>query len=394
MFTLSNLLKRGANYLLMVLLVRSVSVAVIGSYAAYINIIGVLLLITNFGFSEYLLVNSEEESIRKENISIFFQISLILFFFILIITLFIPLNDYKLGLLILIKVYLETSIYNILLAFYQAKGKLKIMSVTNIISGISVIIISFIFYFLSYDIYTYLLGINCVFIVIAIIHFFRIPFRFNTISHIIFKLKSRFYNLKYYGISMITIPIYMMAPTVIGSFLLSSEDMAQYQVAFSISNILLLVSVSLLQVGYVQFVELKGDLVELRKALKKIGIKIIGVNLMFLILFSIFGKEILLLVYKKESYLEAYYPLLVLLCVNTIFMFSAIFAVVMVIRKEQREKSKYHMEFIFISISFGFLFTYYFGIYGVVSSYVVLYSYSFIRYLIRYNKIYKEIPSL
>jgi len=42
MFTISNLLKRGANYLLMVLLARALPVAVIGSFPVYIAVIGVV----------------------------------------------------------------------------------------------------------------------------------------------------------------------------------------------------------------------------------------------------------------------------------------------------------------------------------------------------------------
>ena len=60
----------------------------------------------------------------------------------------------------------------------------------------------------------------------------------------------------------------MMAPTVIGSFLLEPEIIAQYQTAFSIANILLLVSVSLLQEGYVKFLAHKHNILELTKALK------------------------------------------------------------------------------------------------------------------------------
>ena len=388
MFTLSNLLKRGANYLLIVLLARSIPVSVFGAYSAYINIIGVLLLITNFGFSEYLLVNSENGKMLKTNSSNFIQISFILFIIIFLGLCFLPIDDSTLAALVLIKIFLETSIYNILLAYYQVENKIKIMSITNIVSGISVIILSFVCYLLDYEIYTYFIIINIVYIAILVIHLLRAKFQLIPIIEIVSFFRARFLDLKYYGISMVTIPVYMMAPTVIGSFLLDPEVLAQYQIAFSIANILLLVSVSLLQEGYVKFIALKHDVLKLTNALKKTGLKIIFVNVLILILFILFGEELLLFVYKKEEYSNAYFPLLILLFSNMIFMFASITAVIMVVLKLQKEKAKYHLEFILISIFFGLLLTHLYGIYGLAFSYVLSYSYSTFRYVKKYIKIY------
>lgn len=389
MFTLSNLLKRGSNYFLLVLLARTVPVTVFGTYSAYINIIGVLLLVTNFGFSEYLLVNSEDNRLLKTNSSNFLQVSFLLFIIIFIGLCFFPTDDSILAALVLIKIFLETSIYNILLAYYQVEKKLKIISITNIVSGASVIILSFLCYLFNYKIYSYFIFINIAYTIILIFHLLRIKFQTSSIKKSISFIKTRFLDLKYYGISMITIPIYMMAPTVIGSFLLEREALAQYQTAFSIANILLLVSVSLLQEGYVKFLAHKNDILELTKVLKKTATKIILINFVILILFIVFGEELLMFVYKKEEYLKAYYPLLILLFANMIFMFASITAVIMVVLKLQKEKSKYHIEFIVISIFFGLLLTYLYGINGLVSSYIILYSYSTFRYIKKYIKIYK-----
>lgn len=389
MFTISNLLKRGANYLLMVLLARTLPVAIIGSYSAYINIIGVLLLITNFGFSEYVLVNSENDPLRKNKVSIFLQISFMLFFVLLLLSLLVPLNDVRLAVLVLFKIFLETSTYNILLAHYQARNKIKVMSIANMISGCSVIVISILFYLNSHQIYTYLVYINIIYLAVTGTLFLKIKFRVEPISKIWSFLRTRFSDLQYYGISMVTIPVYMMAPTVIGSFILEPKVLAQYQIAFSIANILLLVSVSLLQEGYANFLVYRNNVLGLTKALKKTGIKIISANLFFLVLFVVFGEELILLVYKKEEYLKAYYPLLILLFGNMIFMFASIAAVIMVILKLQKEKAKYHLEFIVISIFFGILLTYLYGVYGLASSYIILYSYSTFRYVKKYIKIYK-----
>jgi O-antigen/teichoic acid export membrane protein len=385
MFTFSNLLKRGANYLLLVLLARSVSLSEIGVYSAYLNVLALLVLITNFGFSEFLLVNSENKNQLKVNTTNFFQISLCIFTVLILMSIIIPLKDNILCVLVLIKIYFETTIYNILLAHHQVTKKLRVITIVNITTGVFVVLTCMLCSFFKENIYTYLTSINLVYGFTFFYLFFSIKIKFSPLKNVFIFIKKSFTNLKYYGLTMITVPIYMMAPTVIGSFLLEPEILAQYQAAFSIANILLLVSVSLLQVGYVEFVEYQNNLPKLIKTLKKIGLKIILVNLLFLLFFFCCGEQILLLVYKKEEYLNAYYPLILLLLGNIIFMFAAITAVLMVILKLQKEKAKYHIEFIFISIVFGFLLTYLFGMYGLGCTYILLYTYSFIRYLIKYN---------
>uniref|UniRef100_UPI0040490562 oligosaccharide flippase family protein n=1 Tax=Flavobacterium sp. TaxID=239 RepID=UPI0040490562 len=390
MFTFSNLLKRGANYLLMVLLARSVSITMIGTYSAYINVIGIILLITNFGFSEFLLVNSENEKLRKKNTSIFLEISIIIFLILILSSLLIPIKDLKLVLLTLCKIFLDTSIYNILLSYYQTDGLIKKITLSNVLSGLGVITISSALYLFDKSIYLYLLLINCLYILVFLIHIYHNDFKIYSLKKIISYIKEKFSSLKYYGITMITIPIYMMAPTVIGSFILPPEIIAQYQIAFSISNILLLISVSLLQVEYVKFLQNQNDIVKLTKLLKLTSLKILSVNFIILVFFIIFGKDLLLFVYKNPLYIEAYTPLIILLIGNIIFMFASVSAVLMVIRKLQKLKAKYHIEFIIVSIVFGFIMTYTFGIYGLTSSYIILYTYSTFRYLKKYISLYRK----
>lgn len=388
MFTFSNLLKRGSNYLLLVLFARSISVSEIGVYSAYTNVIALVILITNFGFSEFLLVNSENKKRLKLNTAIFSQLSFYIFVLLLLAALLVPLEDNKLCFLILIKLYLETTIYNIVLSYHQVEKKIKVISIANIVAGISVILTCLLYFLFKKNIYFYLITINAIYLLIFLAVFFTIKIKFIPIKRVFFFLKEQFRVLKFYGYSMVTVPIYMMAPAVIGAFLLESETMALYQSAFSIANILLLISISLLQVDYVNFLEYQNDILKLKKAIKKSGLKIILINILFLLFFFVFGEKILDVVYKKEEYIQAYYPLIFLLIANIIFMFASITAVLMVVLKLQKEKAKYHIEFIIISIVFGFVLTYFFDIYGLVSSYIVLYSYSMFKYVKKYISTY------
>lgn len=388
MFTFSNLLKRGANYLLLVVLARSFSVSEIGIYSTYMNVVALLVLITNFGFSEFLLVNSGSKKELKNNTTIFIQLSLYMLMLILFLSFFMPLKKSELYFFLLIKVFFETSVYNILLAHYQVLKKIKTISIFNILSGVSLVIICFICYFLNKSINTYLILIDVIYLLIFSYLFYFIKTKLKPFKVIFSFIKEKYSSLKYYGLAMITVPVYMMAPTVIGSLLLKPEVIANYQVAFSISNILLLVSVSLLQVGYANFIEYQNDLRKLRIELKNTGIKIILINVLVFIFFLVFGKDVLLLVYKKEQYLNSYYPLILLLIGNIIFMFASLTAVLMVVLKMQKEKAKYHLEFIVISIVFGFILTYFCGLYGLVVSYLVLYSYASFKYAKKFINIY------
>lgn len=390
MFTISNLFRRGANYLFTILLARSISVLDFGSYSVYVNIFGAVLLITNFGFSEYLLVNSKEEEQKNKNLHSFILASLFLFSAILLSLLIFKTDDKYLAVLVLFKMFFETSIYNILLSYHQVEKKLIVMTATNLALGFSVILLSLLFYFKGASIQTYLFYITLSYSIILISILIKIKFKVISLKHALSYLTNKAPELKYYGVSMITVPIYMMAPTVIGTIILPNKEIAQYQIAFSVANILLLISVSLLQEGYTTFLSHQNNPQALVRSLKHRGTKIVSINLFLLILFIVFGESFLLLVYKKEAYLSAYYPLVLLLIANLIFMIASIAAVLMVVLKLQKEKAKYHLEFIIISAILGTLFTYNFGIIGLAVSYILLYSYSAFRYLIKYIHIKKR----
>src|SRR5690606_18578328 len=100
------------------------------------------------------------------NVSYFIITSLCVFALIMLILILLPLEDNILAILLLIKIFLETSIYNILLAYNQVNKSIRIISFVNIISGVSVILVSYLFYLFQNAIYTYLFTINAIYIII------------------------------------------------------------------------------------------------------------------------------------------------------------------------------------------------------------------------------------
>ncbi|UZO81870.1 oligosaccharide flippase family protein [Aquimarina sp. ERC-38] len=375
----------------MVLLARSIPLQEMGVFSSYINIIGILLLITNFGFSEYLLVNSKDNITGKDNFKKFSNLSILIFIAITLGSIFLPIENIKLFILVLLKIYFEVHLYNILLSYYQAINQIKVITVTNIVSGVLFIVISLLCYYFDSKIYSYLIFLNIAYIVVVLIHSRYVKFQIKSIKSMVLLLKEIGNDLKYYGLTTITVPIYMMAPTVIASLLLSEEVLARYQVAFSISNIVTLISVSILQANYPQFLSIRDDIRALRTALIRVGFKIISFNIVIFLIFITVGKDLLLLVYKKAAYADAYLPILMLLIAYTIFIFASILAVIMVVHKRQKQKSKFHIEFIIISLLSGLCLIHLYGILGVTISYIVLYTYTAVRYLYMYNKIHKSL---
>ncbi len=384
LYTLSNIFKRGANYVFFLLLARAISVEELGTYSAYLNVISLLLLITNFGFNEYILVNSANSKILKSNLSLFLSVSTFIFLILLLGSMSVtPLNNLLFG-LILLKVFLENVISLILLSFYQVSDTLTTLSIYNFISSAIIILLSLLMYEGGADLNSFLKVIIIIHLIVIVWNLFKIKPPIFSISFIIRSLTAKLPDLKYYGLSIITIPLYMMIPNVSASLILGNTELAIYQVAFSISNVILLISTSYIQSAYPAFLKDPKSFSQLSANLLE---KVIVFNLGLIILFIYWGKSLLMVLFQKEIYVDSIYPLIGLLFANSLQSLSSIFAIAMVLNKEQKTKTKFHVEFIVISIISSCLLVYYFRIWGVVITYCIIYSYTFIRYYFRSKKI-------
>ena len=389
MFTVSNIVKRGSNYLFMIVLARTASLETFGLLSAYINVLGVVLLFTNFGFSEYLLVNSETNEKLIRNSNFFLNSSLLLVLVFLIISLVVPVSSGILLFGLIIKLYFENILTTILLSYYQVKDRVKIITYLNFLNSFFMVIICLLFYTLKLNVYSYLLAFAIIYVItFGLLLKKDLKLKLISPQRTINFLRQELKKIRYYGFSMITIPAYMMIPNLIGAIFCSIEDFAVYQVAFSITSIILLISSSLLQSDYPKFLK-TANIKELGFLLTKSALKILGLNALIILVFTLAGKEILLLIYQKEIFVNAFIPLILLLISNSVFMFATILAVVMVIKKEQRLKTRYHVEYIIISLVLSLILIYCYNIYGIVYTYVLLYTYVLIRYLNRFLTIKK-----
>lgn len=389
MYTISNVLKRGANFIFLLLIARTVSVDEMGSFSAYLNVASVLLLLTNFGFHEYILVNSNNQKILKYNFSVFLVLSFSIFFILLCCSLFVPsINNLVFG-MVLGKMFLDNFIYLIFLSYYQVNNSLKSITYFNLFNAFGIISLSFFCFHFQLTLELFLATTFSLSFVIVIVNSILIqPFLIKPIR-ILFFIRNIFPSLKYYGLSIITVPAYMMLPSLVASFKLSKTDLAIYQIAFSIANIILLVSASYIQSQYPVFLKEKSRYSSLAK---KTAVIIFIFNFTVILFFSLFGKSLIKVLYDKDIYLNSLSPLIGLLFANFLQSLSSIYAISMLLNRDLRLKSQFQLEFIIIAGSLSILLINYFNIWGVVASYIILYVFTFIRYYSHFTKS-KLLPS-
>lgn len=385
MYTISNVLRRGAHFLFIILIARTVSVEEMGGFSAYLNFASILLLITNFGFHEYILVNSSNQRSLKYNFSTFLILSLSIFLILLLSSLLITsLNNAVFG-MVLTKVFLDNFIYLIFLSYYQVNNSLKVITQFNLLYVLGIVLSSAICFYFHVSLEIFLIATLSVSSALIIANSILIqPLPIEPKRLLLF-IKHIFPRLKYYGLSMITVPVYMMLPNLVASLKLSKTDLAIYQIAFSIANIILLISASYIQSQYPIFLKKKDIYPYLGKRTAAI---IFIFNFIIILFFYFFGTKTLKLLYNKDVYLNSLFPLLGLLFANFLQSLSSIFAVSMLLNKDLKLKTRFQLEFIGVAAIVSAILITYYNIEGVVVSYIILYLFTFIRYYSHYTKNY------
>lgn len=361
-----------------------------GTVSAYNNVISILILFTNFGFSEYILVNSGSKEKLHLNTRNLIFVSVLCAIIILSLSSIFPFESWLIFSLLWIKIYFENALALLLLAFFQVDKKMKVISAYNIFNSLLIFIVLGVLYYLKLGLLHYLISIVLIYLATTLFLIGR--HGLNPLYSLSLKRKTRIYfwikEMRYYGFSMITIPVYMMLPSVIGAISLKKPDFAIFQSAFSLTNIILLVSTSYLQSEYPKYLY-SESIAELKERLFKTVLKVFFLNAFIIVFFLFLGKDILLVVYKKEIFQSAFFPLLILLGANMLFVFASAFSVPIVINKQQKLKTKLHLEFIFISLVLSIFLIQLMGIVGICITYLLLYTYVFFRYFTKFNNITK-----
>lgn len=383
LFTFSNLYRRAVNFIFVVCLARVLTLDEFGEFSSYNYLLSLVIIITNFGFNEFVLANSNTDKTLNSNFKTLFLASLSLLILIGLISLFLPLSNNLMFVLLLAKLYLDVSLSKIFLSYFQVKGYIKQLSIDYFISSSVIVVLVVICYYYKASLNSFLLAsiFGSLILYILNLKYIELKSDFNLIDN----AKRIGRKIKYYGLSNITVTLYMLIPNAIASFLVVNDELAIYQAAFSIANVILLVSVSYIQFSYKDLLKIKRKNQFITK-LKNISKNIIAINLIIILFFAFFGKELIIFVFGTDDYLQSWPILMILLAANLLQSVSAVFLMTVVVGKLQKKKYRTNQELIVIGVVVGFVCIFYFGIYGICFTYLILYLYSLIRFFILNKK--------
>lgn len=381
--------------MLVVLLARSITTFEFGMYSSIINILSLLLIITNFGFSEFILVNSNTLEKLKDNSSKLIQYSASLAVSLIIIGGLFYIEYFFLFVLLGLKIFIEGTFMQVLLSVYQVRNDINKIAYINILVSILTTLAIIISYILKFDIYGIIISATLVNLIFVALNFRYIKPKFKLFYFNQSVIISSFKELKYYGVSMITVPFYMFTPGFVGAIILSKTDLSIYQVAFSISSLLIVVLTSYIQTVLPRFISISNEknIRKFKELLNSTILRVLIFNILVLITFYFSGKYLLNLVYNDSFYVQSYPYLLILISANMLQAIAGVLGIFFTVNKLQREKYNIQIEFIILSWILSLTLTHFFSILGLACSFIILYGYVLFRYYIFYrsriNNIYK-----
>lgn len=374
----SNIAKRLTNYLLFIVIAREYSLFVVGEYSSYINIISVLLLITNFGYNEYISIQTKED--LSKQFTVLTLLSFLTLIFIVIISSIFPINNKLLFSLLIIKLFLETTVSLIQLAYFQVVNKIYLVTISNYLISILTTIVIGLNTFYKFEINILVLLIVLISTISILFVFKFVDFNRLSIKQFISELIITLKNLKYFGLVALTVPLYMAGPNIIASFMIPKEELAVYQVAFSLSNVILLLSISSIQSSFPKILESRFDTVRMGEFLKQLSIKIIVLNLIILFVALFISNWGIAMLVKNNAYAGASKHLYILLGANMLQSISSIAAITLIVYGQQKKKFFIQIELVTLSWVGGWLCINFLKESGIAIAYIILYAYGLIRY--------------
>lgn len=374
LYTISIFSKRIVNFLLNIILARIMSVQYFGEYTSYIILASYILLITEFGYSEYTLIKGKQNNNFPFLFTNFTIISIITFIVITAISMFFEFS--YILLLLFFKVYLEVFLNKLLLAYYQYTHSFRTFSLINIVYGLFVLFLCIYIYYFSLDI-LYVFSIINLFLIISLLLLFKRSSFDIKLLNISMLIKSLQKGFSYFGFSSVTVSIYMQMPLIIMIYMLSKEEVGIFYAAYMIASVMILLSFSINQQYLPKIIGQTNDFYHvISKPLKLLFI----VNVGMLIVFYFWGEWILYTLFQKEEFIETNQYLLLLIVSNLFQSISGLLAMYLVGNDLLKKKLLFHIEFIVVALLASLPLIYFIKLYGVAASYVFLYLYVLYRY--------------
>lgn len=384
-YALSLYSRTAVGALVTLLIARYSSVTDFGIFSSYRNIASFALMFANIGYADYILVSSKAKfRLVRQKSSLFIINAILLTVLISLLSLIFELDSHFLFILIVVRTFFDGVFFNLILPSYQASGKFSAITKINFLYSFVVMIIACVSYCFRLPLH-YFLIMN---IVVGIINFTQCSYstRLNyklcclNLKRYLYKVDRGIFA--YVGV---TLAYYMYAqiPTLYVSSTFPKERAALYFSAFSVASIIGLLVTSQVQKIIPEMIKCK-KLVTIQKIIRNNLIYIITVTSFLLFMTFIFGKVLLLVLYKQEYYIGAYSILIILMVGNILVGQAAVYGAFLTAKGFQKKKILLQFQASIITIVMLFILKKY-ELYGVAYAYLcgtVYISFSYTLYSI------------
>ena len=369
---------------------RYLSVYDYGLYSSYANLASYLLLIANLGYNEFILVSSNNEAkMVKIKQTFFIGMAVLITALYVIVSAFVPMEDHFVFALVMVKSFFDGTFFALVLPYFQASKKFKQIGIINILYSIVSIVIAVCALILKLSLVKYLI----IYLVLGVINFVQCSFYIKINYFKFFKLfrnvgKIIDKRIIPYMTSSALLLTRISLPSLVVATLFPKETAALFFASNNIATIPSLFALAQLQQILPEMINKSKD--EVIRVMKKSALVIFYINAVVVVFLLLFGKNLLLLIYNKEYYLNGY-PVLVLLSVITLLNgVSGVLATYLTASGNQKFNQRCQVEgFIISVVSLAVL--YRFGIYAILLFYFILMAYFLPRYLIFIRRYLKSL---
>lgn len=380
LYPFSLYLRQIAGTFVLLFIARYLSIYDYGLFSSYKTITTVLLILTNMGFNEYILVSSKK-IIKDVQIKIGFFIlnALFIISFIMFILLFLNIEVKSVFILTLIRQFLDVVFFSITLPYFQVTNKFNVISYINIFYALITIIIAICCYIFKLTLIQFLI----ISIMLGLFNFYQVSyyakinyiFSFKNINKIIKRIDKTIFD--YISVNLLGY-LYTQVPAIYVSLFILKEKASLYFAASTISNVIFLLIAAQAQKIIPDL--MSADIKKVREIIRNNIILLSSVNFIILIFFIFIGKFLLKLIYANPYYINAYNILIILSLGNFAFAIMVIFGTYLTASNNQILKVNIQLQAVILSIILLCLLKK-FGIYGASCTYLLTALYLMFGYI-------------
>lgn len=358
-----------AGTIVLLFVSRFLSVYDYGLFRSYGTIATFGLMFANLDYANYILVSSKANVHDvKLKISLFISNAILLLLVILLLSFSFNLENSLIFVLVLLRTFFDSTFFGLMLPYYQAAKKFNLISWINIFYSVMTIIFTLICYIKHYNLVTFLIfGITLgLFNFIQCSYFAKIDYLlyFKHIKNIIQRIDKSIWA--YIGGSVAYF-LYAQIPPLYVSLTIPKEKAALFFAAYTIANIAFILVNAQNQKLVPELI--KCDTNQCKRVLNNNCIFILSILFTIILVFSLFGKFIMKMIYGQEVYGDANLILIILTLGNIFVALGAIHGAYITAKGLQKYKPRFMLEASVVT-GISLLLLHKFGIYGAALSFL------------------------